>query len=354
MVINLFSRSVGLPEGYEICASMKFHDYYQTLGVERTASADAIQRSYRKLARKFHPDVNKDPAAEEKFKLINEAYEVLKDEEKRKMYDALGPNWKEGQDFRPPPEWGEQFGRAFQFDFGSGGSFQGGGFARGGFSDFFEALFGGSGLGEMFGEQHRAGTSSRMRSAAQPRAQSHHAELPLSIEDLYLRPTRTITLERVEQDEQGRALRSQKNLQVRIPEGTVDGSTIRLRGQGEQAHYGAAAGDLLLKVKLQPHPRYTLQGHDLIVKLPVTPWEAGLGAKVEVVLPDGVLMVNLPKGSSSGQRLRLRGKGLPKKDGTRGDAFAELQIVLPKEFSKEEGELMEKLAKLSRFNPRAM
>lgn len=336
---------------------MKYHDYYQTLEVNRDASGDDIQRAYRKLARKYHPDISKEAGAEEKFKQLSEAYEVLKDPEKRKVYDALGANWKDGQDFRPPPEWGEQFGRSFQFDFGQGGgSFHGGAFGQAGFSDFFESLFGGS-FADILQQQ---GFSHQQRATGEQRAHrtavqggSHQAEITLTVEDLYTRPTKTLTLERVEQDQNGQAVRSQKSLQVKIPPGTLEGSLIRLRGQGEPSPFGGQAGDLLLKVRVQPHPRYSVQGSALIVKVPVSPWEAALGAKVEVVLPSGVLMLSLPRGSQSGQRLRLKGKGLLEKNETQGDAFAELELVLPKELTAKEEELLGELAKVSRFNPRA-
>lgn len=324
---------------------MKYQDYYEVLGVDRSASQEEIQRSYRKLARKFHPDLNKTTGAEEKFKKVGEAYEVLKDPEKRKRYDALGANWKAGEDFRPPPGF-----EGFNFDFSGGRRAQSTadfGFGEG-FSDFFEMLFGGRGSpfgsagGQHFGEM-RAG----------PReGRSQEAELPLSVEELYRGGKKSITLESVQIGADGRGERSTRSYDISIPPGTADGSLIRLAGQGEKGSHGGTAGDLLLRVRVTPHPRFKVSGFDISTEVPITPWEAVLGAKVNVTLPDGEVKLSVQPGSQAGQRLRLKGKGLPQRKDQRGDFYAELKVSVPKTPTTEERELYEKLSKISTFNPR--
>lgn len=304
---------------------MKFKDYYETLGVDRKASAEEIQKAYRKLARKFHPDINKSKEAEDRFKEINEANEVLSDPDKRKRYDALGANWKAGQDFRPPPGW-EANGEGFQFNFGEGGA----GFT--GFSDFFDAIFGNAGFGGAgpFGGAAGPGFG---RVAPQPR----EAQLTISFEDALRGATKSIQV----QDPSGRS----RTLQFTIPVGTKDGAKIRLPGkQGE--------GDLYLNITLASHSRYSSSGSDLVVKLPISPWEAALGAKVDLVLPDGTIKLSVPPGAQSGSKLRVRGRGFVGAKGARGDALAELRIVVPPSLSAEERKGFEDLAALSRFNPR--
>lgn len=308
---------------------MKFRDYYEVLGIHRTATQEEIQKAFRKLAREYHPDINKTKGAEDRFKEINEANEVLSDPEKRKRYDALGANWRAGQDFQPPPDW-EAGGGSFRFNFGDeGGNF-------GGFSDFFEAMFGGSGFtgsgfsgGAAFGGGHRT-TSGRVQPSAE-------AQLDISIEDSIRGVTKSIQV----RDAHG----SQRALQVKIPQGIRDGGTIRLAGkQGEP--------DLYLKVRLAKHPRYACAGNDLLVTLPISPWEAALGAKIDLELPDGAIKVTLPAGSQSGSKLRIRGRGFSVSRGERGDALAEVKIVIPTTLSSVEKEGFEKLAQSSRFNPR--
>lgn len=315
---------------------MKFKDYYETLGVDRKASAEEIQKAYRKLARKYHPDINKTKDAEDRFKEVNEANEVLSNPEKRKRYDALGANWKAGQEFRPPPEW-ETNGEGFQFNFGQGGA----GFT--GFSDFFDAIFGNAGFGGGgfggggFGGE--AGPFGGARGAGFGRAapQASEARLEISYEDALQGGTKSIQV----QDPMGRA----RSLQVKIPVGTNDGATIRLPGKDGE-------GDLYLKISLASHPRYSSAGSDLVVKLPVTPWEAALGAKVDLVLPDGTIKLTVPPGAQSGAKLRVRGRGFAASKGTRGDALAELKIVVPPSLSAAERKGFEELAAASRFNPR--
>jgi len=323
--------------------AVKFQDYYEVLGVERDASQDEIQKAYRKLARKYHPDVAKTPDAEEKFKQVSEAYEVLKDPEKRKKYDALGENWKAGQEFTPPPGWD------FDFEtFRGGGDGPFGGFRTrgggGGFSDFFEALFGG--LGGFGGATRRRAGSAGPREGAPVTA-----NLDLTLEDVYRGGTKSITLT-TRDPSTGRP--AQRTLNVQIPPGVKQGSTIRLAGQGGAASGGAAAGDLLLRVNLLPHPTFGVDGYDLATVVRLAPWEAALGAKVPVRTLDGEVTLSIPAGSGSGQKLRLRGKGMPKGKGDgRGDLLGELRIVVPKTLDDEERKIYEKLRDASRFDPRA-
>lgn len=287
---------------------MKFQDYYETLGVARNASQEEIQKAYRTLARRWHPDINKGAGAEDKFKAINEAYEVLKDPEKRAQYDALGEHYRAGQEFRPPPQWEEHVrheGRGF-----------------GNFSDFFEAFFGGGFSGFDF---------SRGDSGTQ------EAELPLSFHDAYVGGSKQVSLN-------GRVL------EIKIPAGVKDGTVLRLSGQGEGQN--GKRGDLLLRVRIKGEQRYKVEGDDVVVKVDVAPWEASLGAKIELALPDGVVRLTIPEGASSGQRFRLRGKGLRKGDGSRGDLYAELRIVTRKSLSKEERQLWEQLSSIAKFDPR--
>ncbi|MBN8548021.1 MAG: DnaJ domain-containing protein [Deltaproteobacteria bacterium] len=327
---------------------MKFQDYYETLGVSRSASKEEIQKAYRKLARKYHPDVNKDKSAEEKFKSMSEAYEVLKDPEKRKQYDALGANWKAGQDFRPPPGWegGAHFsgGNAQQFDMG-------------GFSDFFEAFFGGAaaagqrpGAGARsfsfgFGEQPGFG------GVSEEPVQNSEATMTISLEDAFKGATKEISLESIDYNAQGQPRSQKRNYRVKIPAGTTEGSIIRMAGQGASMPDGRR-GDLLLKMKLAPHPYFRVSGQDVVTDLRLAPWEAALGAKVPVHTLDGELKLTVPAGSQSGQKLRLKGKGLPKANGQPGDLYAEIKIVIPDKLSSGERELLEKLAAVSHFNPR--
>lgn len=322
--------------------AVRYQDYYQTLGVERGADAKEIQRAYRKLAREFHPDVNKDPGAEDRFKQINEAYEVLSDPEKRKRYDQLGPNWEAGQEFTPPPGY-----EGTPFGFGRGGFDQGGiefgGDDFGGFSSFFEALFG------------QAGPRMRTHSPHAPRARrgrSQEAEIELALEDLLRGGTHEIVLQSVEHGPDGRPQRTERRYDVRIPPGTTDGTTIRLAGQGSPGAGGAPSGDLLLRVRLARHPRFEVDGFDLSTRVEVAPWEAALGARIDLVLLSGSATLTVPPGSSSGRRLRLRGQGLPQRDGTRGDLLVELAIVVPPELTPRERELYEELRRESPFRPR--
>jgi len=324
--------------------SLKFQDYYETLGVARAASADDIQRAYRKLARKYHPDINKEKGAEDRFKQLGEAYEVLKDPEKRARYDQLGANYKAGQEFRPPPGY-EQF-------FRSGGSGAGSEqFSFGGFSDFFEALFGGAAGGARGGAQFHgfedidrssfdaASGRSRRHSGTRHSARetAAHGEVTISLEEAARGTTRQLSLN------EGNTVRT---LDVKIPAGTIEGGKVRLGG-------ASAGRDVILEVHLAPHPRFQAKAYDLSTKLAITPWEAALGAKVAVpLLGGGEVRVTVPPGSDSDQRLRLKGKGLPRRNADAGDLFVELQIVVPKNLNDVERELFEKLQSVSTFKPR--
>jgi curved DNA-binding protein len=332
---------------------VQYQDYYQTLGVDRKASQDDIQKAYRKLAREFHPDMNKSKGAEERFRQVGEAYEVLKDPDKRKQYDALGSNWKAGQEFRPPPGWGTRAGgrpgarasqRTGNVDFDD----------LGGFSDFFSSIFGGM-EGSPFAEPGTRGNG-RTRQPRALRGESHEVELTISLADAYHGTTRRISLDLVSTDPDGEESRTTKNYDVKIPPGTTEGSVIRLAGQGAQGSSGGASGDLLIKIHIAPDPKFELSGHDLRTTVPIAPWEAALGAKVSVPLFGGAATVTIPPGSQSGQKLRLRGRGLPirgaKGEATHGDVLVELRIVVPKELSAEERRLYEELKKVSKFNPR--
>lgn len=320
---------------------MQYQDYYQTLEVSRTASQAEIQRAYRKLARKLHPDVNKAPDAEQRFKALSEAYEVLKDPEKRQRYDALGSNWRAGQEFTPPPGF-----EGVRFGFGGRGlEFED---LEGDFSSFFESLFGGGGpLGGSFESPRTVRTGRARRGATQ------EAEITLSLEDLVRGGQRDLVLESRSLDAQGRPGTTRRSYSVRIPPGTREGTTIRLAGQGAAGARGGQPGDLLLHVRLQPHARLRVEGEDdLAVDVPVAAWEAALGARIPLPLLEGEATLSVPAGTSSGARLRLRGQGLPRRDGSRGDLLAVVQIAVPRVLSSEERELYEKLARVSSFRPR--
>lgn len=324
--------------------AVEFKDYYELLGVSRKASQKEIQKAFRALARKWHPDVNKAANAEKKFKEINEAYEVLKDPEKRRLYDSLGPNWQSGQNFRPPPGF-----ENIHFDFGGGGGPGGGG----AFSDFFDMLFGG-GLGGMgrgrpkqqqgfsgfspFGSSMGGFGGGPGRPQRPQRPKDTEAEITVSLEDVYRGATKTMSLE---------TNRGTRTYDVTIPPGISEGAKIRLSGQG------AGGGHLLLKVHIAKHKTFELKKHDLYVEVPVTPWEAVLGGKVEVPTLDGPVKMTVPAGTQGGKKLRLKGKGLPQRGGKKGNLYAVLVIKVPTELSDEERELFEKLASISAFAPRA-
>jgi curved DNA-binding protein len=325
--------------------SVQYQDYYKILGVDRKATQEEISKAYRSQARKYHPDVNKAKGAEEKFKKLSEANEVLKDPQKRAQYDMLGQNYRPGQEFRPPPGF-EQIFRQQAGAAGGGGGFNGGGFsfgAGGGFSDFFEMLFGGAG-GATYNAAGGMGQSAR----TQPRASEspQEVELPLTVEELYLGGKKQIQLE---QNQNGN--RSTKKFQITLPPGLTDGGTIRLSGSSK-AGESTLGQELRLKVKLSHSPRYKVEDFNLKVGLDISPWEAALGGKVPVKLPDTNISITIPAGSQGGQSLRLKGKGLIKQNGERGDALVDLNIVIPKQLSATEKKLFEELKEKSTFQPR--
>ncbi|WP_027330850.1 DnaJ C-terminal domain-containing protein [Marinimicrobium agarilyticum] len=317
---------------------MEYKDYYKTLGVERTASQDDIKRAYRKLARKYHPDLNKDPNAEDQFKELGEAYEVLKDPEKRAAYDQLGSQWQRGQDFEPPPDWGQDRG------FSEGGfSHTGGmgGMGAGDFSDFFESLFGQRGF-RASGFQQGGGFRSR--------GEDQHAKVQIDLEDAYNGATRQITLRQQQVDDQGRVINKPRTLNVKIPKGIKAGQNIRLAGQGSAGMGGGPSGDLYLEIEFKPHRHFRLEGKDLFLNLPLTPSEAALGTKVQIPTPSGKVDLKIPAGSQSGRKLRLKERGLP---GTPpGDLYAELSIHAPPAHDEAVAELYRKLAQAAPYNPR--
>jgi curved DNA-binding protein len=305
---------------------MEFKDYYGVMGVARDATQDEIKRAYRKLARKYHPDVSKEPDAEARFKELGEAYEVLRDPEKRAAYDQLGANWKAGQDFRPPPDWDAGF------------EFSGGYRDSGGFSDFFESLFG------RFGARHAGGPGFSAR------GEDHHARILIDVEDAFHGATRTITLHAPQIDAQGHVRTRERTLNVRIPRGVRQGQHIRLAGQGTPGIGGGGAGDLYLDVEFKPHRLYRIEGRDLYLELPIAPWEAALGARVKVPTPDGIVDLTIPAGSTAGRKLRLKGRGIPARPS--GDLYVVLQIALPPAESETARRLYRTMQQEMAFNPR--
>ena len=343
----------------------KSKDYYEVLGIKRDASQDQIKQAYRKLARKFHPDLNPgDKAAEEQFKGLQEAYDVLSEPENRKLYDQYGENWRavKAGAGAPPPGWegaqrsrrgtgprtaGVDFG---DFDFSNFGTRSGGGF------DIFEEMFGGA--------------AGRGRGRRSGRGADVEAELELSLEEAHRGVRHTLQMQVAEAcptcggtglkdgkpcetcGAAGQVLKP-KTIEVNIPAGVRDGSTIRLAGQGGTGSNGSEPGDLYLHIRLRPHPVFTVKGDDLEVELPIAPWEAVLGAKVEAPTIDGKVELTVPAGARSGQRLRLRGQGLNKRKGGRGDEYVRLKIVVPKDVNAEERRLYEELSRISGFKPRS-
>ncbi len=321
---------------------MEFKDYYAILGVPREASEDDIKRSYRKLARKYHPDVSKEAHAEERFKEVQEAYEVLKDPKKRSAYDQLGANWKSGQDFRPPPGW--QSAGGFEDIFaGESGDDLGGGF-----SDFFSMLFGRQARGGAGGFQHRHQQQfgGGFQRRPQQQRQDQHAKIQISLEETYAGGAKTIQLQVPTADAQGRIQYGLRTLKVNIPRGITSGQQLRLSGQGSQG------GDLYLEIELAPHRYFSLQGHDVYLTLPVTPWEAALGTKIAVPTLGGKVELKLAAGSQGGQKMRLKNRGLPAKPQA-GDQYVILQILTPPPHTEAERALYEKMAKEFSFDPRS-
>jgi len=301
---------------------MKYKDYYKTLGVPRDAKPEEIKKAYRRLARKYHPDVSKESSAEERFKEVNEANEVLGDPEKRSAYDQLGSSYRPGQEFRPPPGWG---GRA---------GFSGQGDAAGmDFSDLFA---------QMFGAERAAGMSGAGRRRAPQRGQDVEATLTVTLDEAFHGCEKQITLS---------GGGAQRSVKLRIPAGSMPGKRLRLAGKGNPSPMGGASGDLLLTLQLNPHALYRLEGKDIYLDMPIAPWEAALGCTLTVPTLSGNLRLKVPANARSGQKLRLTGRGMPTSEGT-GDFFVQLLIVLPPTLSDEEKSLYERLQSISSFNPR--
>jgi len=310
---------------------MEFRDYYETLGLARDVAQDEIKRAYRKLARLYHPDVSKEENAEQKFKALGEAYEVLKDPEKRAAYDQLGANWQGGQDFNTPSDWDEGF------EFSPGAFTEGGGQS---YSDFFESLFGQSFRG---GSAQHAGASQQ--------GGDRHARVVIDLEDSLEGATRKITFHVPDVDSQGHAKTRERVLNIKIPKGIAPGQSIRLTGQGDPSVGGGESGDLYLDVEFKKHPLYRLDGVDIFIDLPIAPWEAVLGATVKVPTPGGLVDVKIPAGSAHGKKLRFKEKGLPGK--TPGHFYVVLQLVLPPADSPEAEKSYQTMAQELAFNPRA-
>jgi curved DNA-binding protein len=308
---------------------MEYKDYYKALGVDKKASPDDIKQAYRRLARKYHPDVSKEKNAEEQFKNVQEAYEVLKDAEKRKAYDELGSNWKAGQDFRPPPGWQQQ------------GQGHGGQFSEedmGGFSDFFANIFGGRGR-------------SAQSSPFQQRGQDQRAKINISLEDAFHGVTKTIQLQVPELTPNGEMKAVLRTLKVNIPAGAASGQQLRLANQGTPGMGGGPAGDLYLEMEIEPHRLFTLDGRDVYLTLPVTPWEAALGADINAPTLGGTVGLKVAAGAKAGQKLRLKGRGMPGKPHA-GDQYAILQIQTPVPQTEEQKQMYANMAKVMPFNPR--
>lgn len=323
---------------------MEFKDYYTVMGLARDATADDIKRAYRKLSRKYHPDVSKEKNAEARFKELGEAYEVLKDPEKRAAYDQLGPNWKEGQDFRPPPGWNagaEHAGRGAQWDFSSADA--------GDHSDFFETLFR---QGFASGGSRGGGRSGGQRASFSAKGEDHHAKIQIDLEDAYSGASRTLNLRVPEIDDQGHVAYRDHQITFTVPKGIRAGQHIRLASQGAPGMGQGGAGDLYLDVEFRPHTLYRVDKHDVYLDLPIAPWEAALGAEIEAPTPTGRVEVKVPAGSATGKKLRLKGRGLP--GVTPGDFYFVLQIIVPTADTDSAKSFYEGMAKqFKTFNPRA-
>ena len=309
---------------------MEFRDYYQILGVAKTATADEIKKAYRKQARKYHPDVSKEADAEIRMKEVNEANAVLSDPEKRAAYDQAGSRFRPGQEFQPPPDWGT----GFEF---SGDGIHGTYGDSAEFSDFFSSLFG-QAEGRRGAGEYRA------------RGGDHHAKVMIDLADAYHGTTQTISLRAARLDPAGHVVTDERTLKVQIPKGIKEGQHIRLAGQGSPGFGGGTSGDLYLEVHFKPDPRYRVEGRDVHENVPVTPWEAALGATIEVPTPAGSLRVNVPPGSQAGRKLRLKERGIP---GTPpGDLYLVLEVVLPPAATDKARQLYEEMAREMNFNPR--
>ncbi len=307
---------------------MKYKDYYAILGVERTATEDEIKKAYRKLARKYHPDVSKEANAEEKFKEVSEAYEALKDAEKRKAYDQLGRH-ASGEEFRPPPDWEHAFG---------GGQFS------------FEDVD----LGDLFAGLGGFGSRSRARAPDAPsRGRDQEAQIQITFDQAFHGTEIALELSDLELGDDGRARRVPRTVKVRIPPGVTDGQVLRVPGKGGKAVRGGPDGDLYLDIGVRPHPLFRADGQDLYMDLPLAPWEAVLGTSVELPTPAGVVSLKVPPGTRAGQKLRLAGRGFSRGDATAGHLYAVVQIVVPGVVDDRQRELYRQLEQASTFNARA-
>ena len=304
---------------------MQYKDYYKTLGIERDATQEQVKKAYRRMARKYHPDVSTEADAEEQFKAVGEAYEVLKDPEKRAAYDQLGSQWRAGQDFRPPPGWDE----GFEFS----------GEDAGVFSDFFESLFG-----------RAAGRSGTATGGFSARGRDHHARVLIDVEDAYTGATRQISLHAPYIDSDGHVRTKERTLSVKIPKGVKQGQHIRLGGQGDPGMGQGPHGDLYLEVEFRTHPLYRVQGRDVYMDIPVAPWELALGSRIQVPTPAGKVAVSIPPSSQSGAKLRLAERGIPGQ--TKGDLYVVLQVKLPPADTDEARKLYRDMERELDFDPR--
>ncbi|MBT8516407.1 DnaJ domain-containing protein [Polynucleobacter paneuropaeus] len=321
---------------------MKFRDYYETLGVARGATEAEIKTAYRKLARKYHPDVNKEKDAEDRFKEIGEAYSVLKDTEKRAAYDQMGSNWKQGQDFSPPPNWNTGFEFADDPNAGFGGY---GDSYDGDQSEFFESLFG-------RGRHRQGGRSSNARQGMHFKGQDHHAKILIDLADAYNGAKRTISLHMPTQDPEGHVMTQERKLDVNIPKGIKAGQNLRLSGQGGPGMGDGGAGDLYLEIDFHPSPLYKVDGKDVYLDLPMAPWEAALGTSLNIPTPAGsTLELTIPPNTKSGRKMRLKGKGIPSKEP--GDFYVVPNIVLPEAQSAAQKAAYQELEKAFDFKPRS-
>lgn len=311
---------------------MEFKDYYDVMGVARGATQVEIKRAYRKLARKFHPDVSKASDAESRFKEVGEAYAVLKDPEKRAAYDQLGKDWKQGEDFRPPPDWSSNF------------EYRGAGSQNSNspdFSDFFSSLF-----SERFGSEGQSGHSGQSSVVGE----DHHAKVMIELEDAYQGATRNIVLRTPALDASGKIMHTQRTLKVKIPKGVTNGQRIRLSGQAAPQVGNGRAGDLYLEVQIATHDIYRVDEHDVILDVPITPWEAALGANIEVPTPAGLVNLKIPAGAIDGRRLRLKGRGIP--GSPAGDLYVDTKLTLPSAESAAAKSLYKKMQNDLNYNPR--
>lgn len=309
---------------------MQYKDYYKTLGVERDASQNDIKKAYRRLARKYHPDVSKASDAEERFKEVGEAYAVLKDAEKRTAYDQLGSQWNTNEQFQPPPDWNAGYEYSGGYSDADAAAF----------SDFFETLF---------GAQARAGAGGPT-AGRYPPSQDTHAKILIDLEDAYQGATRTLSLRHPNLDPSGHVAFHERHLNVNIPKGVYAGQHIRLKGQGEPGMDAEQAGDLYLEIEFNPHSIYKVKGKDVYLDLPIAPWEAALGEQIMVPTPLDKMKMKIPAGSTHGKQMRLKGKGIPAK--VPGDFYVNLQIVVPSADTPDAREAYEALKRAAGFNPR--